>query len=246
MSEKTPKILMEIRKENKLTRKELYNISGFKERTILSYEKGDRQASQEYIRFISLYFNVSEDYIKGVSDDSYMDSFIRYFEMYKDIYPQNANKVNELFLKYQLDYKEGLDVAIIEGFDELNSSSLDSFMSIIEELNIDVSTFYPYWRKTFAQNQHTEKLKKKYPKAFNEQEIEDNCIFISGEYYASVIKKRNEPELYIPKEDDSVVLNEKYKEIISLLPFVPDDIIDYLTMRFKEYQKTNNDIKTIV
>jgi len=63
MSKLTHEILMEIRKENKLSRKALSFLSGFNENTILAYERNMRKPSKEYIRFMSLYFDVSEDYM---------------------------------------------------------------------------------------------------------------------------------------------------------------------------------------
>ena len=55
------KTIEKIRKDNKLSRRELAELSGFKERTILSYERGENQISSEYLKFICLYFGFCSD-----------------------------------------------------------------------------------------------------------------------------------------------------------------------------------------
>ena len=56
--------LEDIRKEHKLTRKALEEISGFKARNIENYERGISKPSNEYIEFISLYFGYKKEYIE--------------------------------------------------------------------------------------------------------------------------------------------------------------------------------------
>lgn len=83
--------LEEIRKEHKLSRKGLEEISGFKARTIESYEKGQNQPSREYIEFISLYFGYTEDYIKGLIADELIEDIIIYNKETFDISNDDIN-----------------------------------------------------------------------------------------------------------------------------------------------------------
>ena len=53
---KTHEKLRAIRKEAKLSRRELAEISGFNKRTILAFETGERQPSYKYLQFCALYF----------------------------------------------------------------------------------------------------------------------------------------------------------------------------------------------
>lgn len=52
-----------IRKSEKLTRRALSELSGFNERTILSYERAERTPSDDYITFISAYFGYDKNSI---------------------------------------------------------------------------------------------------------------------------------------------------------------------------------------
>jgi len=71
------KLLIEIRKSKKLTRKELSDISGFKERTIASYERGEREPTKEYINFIESYFDIN------ISDLNEVDKkFVSYYDTF--------------------------------------------------------------------------------------------------------------------------------------------------------------------
>ena len=53
---KTHEKLRAMRKEAKLSRRELADISGFNEHTILAYERNQNPASNDYVKFCSLYF----------------------------------------------------------------------------------------------------------------------------------------------------------------------------------------------
>jgi len=189
MIKRTCNILMEIRKENKLTRKALSELSGFKEITIASYEKNLRRPSKEYIRFMSLYFHVHEDYINGLSiNDVLINTYYRVFEMYKEIYPQNASKVDEVFKKYDVDYSNiGLFI-LCE-----NSTCINYLIKIIHELNISFLSFS--WLCENLENKIAQNEIKNIP---------DGAILINKEFYLSVIKKRNEPNIFIPLENKTV------------------------------------------
>jgi transcriptional regulator with XRE-family HTH domain len=196
---------MDIRKENKLTRKALSELSGFKEITIASYEKNIRKPSKEYIKFISLYFDVSLDYINGVSDENKpLDNIYRVFEMYKEIYPQNASKVDEVFEKY----------GISDLVNDILDLELSIFYKLIKELNISRSSFDDMALFIEGMKDSHDKFKmfgtafgkrdNKLDEDEKDDEILDDGIVISKEFYLSVIKKRNEPNIYIPLENKTV------------------------------------------
>jgi transcriptional regulator with XRE-family HTH domain len=200
MSKFIHEILTEIRKENRYTRKALSGLSGFKEQTILNYERNTRKPSNEYIKFMSLYFDVSLDYINGVSDENKpLNELYRVFEMYKEIYPQNASKVDELIKEYDIKYY---------GDERCNMSGID-FINITMKLNISFLSF-----NTSLENEATSdywyQFRKKYSLLRETDNVDsangiaDNGIVISKEFYLSVIKKRNEPNIYIPLENKMV------------------------------------------
>jgi len=198
MGKNTPDIIMHIRKENKLTRKALSELSGFKERTILSYERKENNPPKEYIKFMSLYFNVSEDYINGVSDENKpLNELYRVFEMYKEIYPQNVKKMNEVFKKYEVLYYE----------DERFNIKTGAFRNIIKELNISYSSFKSALLSEHLHDVVTSVLNSIKNNKLNEKEIVDDGIVISKEFYLSVIKKRNEPNIFIPLENRTIDFN---------------------------------------
>lgn len=64
---KTHEKLAQMRKDAKLSRRELADISGFNEHTILAYERGQNPASNEYLEFCSLYFGYE---IKSIENDN--------------------------------------------------------------------------------------------------------------------------------------------------------------------------------
>ena len=64
---KTHEKLAQMRKDAKLSRRELAEISGFNEHTILAYERNQNPASNEYLEFCSLYFGYE---IKSIENDN--------------------------------------------------------------------------------------------------------------------------------------------------------------------------------
>ena len=61
---KTHEKLAKMRKDAKLSRRELADISGFNERTILAFETDERQPSFKYLQFCSLYFGYEPESIQ--------------------------------------------------------------------------------------------------------------------------------------------------------------------------------------
>ena len=61
---KTHEKLAQMRKDAKLSRRELAEISGFNKRTILAFETGERQPNFKYLQFCSLYFGYEPESIQ--------------------------------------------------------------------------------------------------------------------------------------------------------------------------------------
>lgn len=58
-----------LRKENKLKAEELADIVGVKRRIIFLYEKNESKPSYDVLIALANYFNVSLDYLVGISDN---------------------------------------------------------------------------------------------------------------------------------------------------------------------------------
>lgn len=67
---KTSEKLKTLRTNAKLSRKELAEISGFKERTILAFEMDEREPNYKYLEFCALYFGYELDSITTEFDYS--------------------------------------------------------------------------------------------------------------------------------------------------------------------------------
>ena len=60
--------LKELRLENKLKQSELANVLSVDQRSISNWEKGVRQPDFETLEKIAKFFNVTTDYLLGLSD----------------------------------------------------------------------------------------------------------------------------------------------------------------------------------
>lgn len=63
-----PERLIEIRKKNGYTRKQLAEELGYPYRTITNYEMGEREPGHTYIIEVAKKFDVTTDYLLGISD----------------------------------------------------------------------------------------------------------------------------------------------------------------------------------
>jgi len=59
-----------LRRERKISQKELGSLIGVAQNTVCNWEKGNREPDNESLRRMSEYFGVSVDYILGLSDES--------------------------------------------------------------------------------------------------------------------------------------------------------------------------------
>ena len=72
-----------------------------------------------------------------------------------------------------------------------------------------------------------------------DKELEKNGLNITPEYYASIIKKRNNPETITPLNTPENI-PPKHQELLSLLRFAPDSFTDEIIAKLKAMQKLQN------
>ena len=222
--------LERVRKEHKLTRKALEEISGFKERTIGAYERGENYPSNEYIEFMCLFFGYIEDYFKK---DRYaeLDPTVNIILMYQSIFNYDDKKMAEL-LNISLDeFKNKFNINLSKIDNRYVEYEQKERFIIAENLGIKPSILYG--RLDEDKNKIINKLnlpiyddnKKKINEAIRdiiEREIkaETKGIDLTPQYYASIIKQRNQPEIITP-DTQKEAIPDKYKEILELLPYAP-------------------------
>ena len=231
--------LEEIRRENKLSRKDIEEISGFNHLTIGGYERGNRTPSKEYIEFISLYFGYKKEYIEGKSEDKFLDYSIKILLMYQKIFNyddkkmanllnisiqdyynilKNCETTNELIVKFSSSLKISIP-SFLNG--RINESKMEN--SIVELIYEDIQGYKKSIVISFD-------IFKKY---FN---ANDNIIAITPDYYASIIKQRNQPEIITP-DTQKESIPDKYKEILELLPYASDSFTQNLKNKLLELKK---------
>jgi len=231
MSIKINEKLLEIRKNHKLSRKGLSNLSGFKERTILSYERGENKPSDRYIRFISLYFNVSEDFIIGRQEMKLaLSSAKRVILMYQDIYSYDDVGMMEIFHDKNFDFVE-----LLKDFSYKRSPNILEIIEISEILNIKPSSFelkkfseeLRKFHLLFDAKEEHEKFLKRI------QNQEEKGVLLNSDYYVEMIKKRNlAKDNYIPI-DNPIKLEEKYQKVCDLLPYASDRFLEDIYNKLK-------------
>lgn len=99
---KTHEKLAKMRKDAKLSRRELAEISGFNEHTILAYERNQNPASNDYVKFCAFYFGYK---IESVRDSA------------KEL--EKMSILKQTFIIYQaIEYDELLEADSIEIADD--------------------------------------------------------------------------------------------------------------------------------
>lgn len=238
MEEIISKKLKEIRQNNKLSRNDLEDISGFKVRTIGAYERGENPPSKDYIKFISLYFGYTE---KSIINDKEtriykLDRGIQTLLMCQNSFNYSDSQMSNLLRLCITDYN-----SIIKS-NNLSKRNIRFVVTLAHMINIKISCFFDLnkidtniplldFEKEYIEKTTIEDLK-----IFENLHLKDvdlkslinttetNGIEITPEYYASIIKKRNQPETITPLNivDD---LPPNHKKLISLLPYAPDTLI---------------------
>lgn len=231
MNKKINEVLTDIRKKHKLTRKGLENISGFKVSRIESYERGNRVPSNDYIEFISLYFGYSMDFINDKTK-TILNDFIRVINMFQSIYNYDNEYMSKLLNITKKEYEKKYYYLTKEN---LVNKNLDDIFLIIEKLNIKPSCVNLILRELETKKIHFKKDIENLEKRF--LKLENLGINITPEYYAQIIKERNNPKTVTPdtrKED----IPEKYKEILELLPYAPDSFLNTIIQKLKTIKET--------
>lgn len=126
--------LRQLRQKNKLTQSELADILGLKPTAISNYESQRNEPSFDKLISLSKYFDVSCDYLLGVSD-AYLPvggevldkDIVEFFDLYQQLSTENALELKN-FTNYLL-YKQ-----------EHWSDTFDFDLGITFNLGI---TFYP-------------------------------------------------------------------------------------------------------
>ncbi len=104
--------LKQLRQKNKLTQGELADILGLKPTAISNYESERNEPSFDKLISLSKYFDVSCDYLLGVTD-SYLPvggevldkDIVEFFDLYKQLSPDSVAEIKN-FAKYLL-FKQG-------------------------------------------------------------------------------------------------------------------------------------------
>lgn len=238
--------LERIRKSQKLTRKGLEKISGFKERTIGAYERGENYPSNEYIEFMCLFFGYIEDYFKK-DRNAELDPVVNIILMYQSIFNYDDKKMAEL-LNISLDeFKNKFNINLSEIDTRYIEYEPKERFIIAENLGIKPSLLHG--RLDEDKNKIIYKLnlpiyddnKKKIDESIRdivEREIkaETKGINLTREYYASIIKQRNQPEIITP-DTQKEAIPDKYKEILELLPYASDSFTQNLKNKLLELKK---------
>lgn len=103
--------LKQLRQKNKLTQGELANILGLKPTAISNYESERNEPSFDKLIALSKYFDVSCDYLLGVSD-AYLPiggevldrDIVEFFDLYQQLNEESAEELKN-YTKYLL-YKQ--------------------------------------------------------------------------------------------------------------------------------------------
>jgi transcriptional regulator with XRE-family HTH domain len=239
MNKNMYEILFEIRKNSNLSRKKLSDLSGFKEPTIVGYEKGLRKPSDEYIRFISLYFNASEDFIRGISKDNKAYTPLkRTLLMYQDIYGYDnlamAKILDRAFPMIER-YRQILEIDITN----IKKRSIPLLIEVTESFNIKPSSIGLVCLNIEDEMLRYDETQREWSK--ERMSMMNECILImeekgvkfDTEYYAQNIKKRNLAKSTYTPEKEVKELPQKYQDIVDLLPYASDQFLNDIYKKLK-------------
>lgn len=103
--------LRQLRQKNSLTQGQLADILGLKPTAISNYESKRNEPSFEKLIALSKYFDVTCDYLLGVTD-AYLPvggevldkDIVDFFDLYQQLTPENLVEINN-YIKYLL-YKQ--------------------------------------------------------------------------------------------------------------------------------------------
>lgn len=87
------KRIIDLREKSGLSQEEICSKLGVTQQTLSRYEKGQRQASLDFVVSASKYFNVSTDYLLGITDVKSKNKDIQYIHEYTGL---NENSISTL------------------------------------------------------------------------------------------------------------------------------------------------------
>lgn len=126
--------LKELRKEKKLSQKEIAKEMSISEKTLSRWENGESQIKPEKAQQLAKYFGVSVGYLLGYSE--YRDSQEASFHLNK-INPNDPYNLVRARICSILgdDLMEELERQYVTGYDEPDYSNLISFLSAVNQLS---------------------------------------------------------------------------------------------------------------
>jgi len=247
MNKSINEIITHIRKEHKLSRKALEELSGFKARTIESYERGQNPPSKEYIEFISLYFGYKKEYIEGKIDDRsdiYLNKGKQTLKIYQSIFNYDNQKMSELL---EISIEEYISL-----LERMDGACFDIVINISKKLNIkfncltktklidEIQTSIRHDEKFYRNRNDYQGLIDDIKEDLDKKDIIDllnkKGLNITPEYYVSIIKQRNNPDIITPNTKKESI-PDKYKDIVELLPFAPDNFLENLKNKLLELKR---------
>ena len=173
------KNLERVRKFNKMSRRELSDLSGFPASTIVVYENGRLKPSHKYLEFCSLYFGYTYESLCDYEIEKELEPFknkaFRVLEIYRIIqkmsYCQIYSKLFLSFLGFIPDINEN-KAKVKEVLSSTDENSLKNL--IIKNLNVRSSSFEYFGFE-------------KEPNA----ELDEAKELITPEIYANFVKAQN-------------------------------------------------------
>lgn len=235
---KINEFLISIRKKRSLTRKALENLSGFKERTIGSYERGERTPSDDYLLFMSLYFNIELECFNdnGIYEEKSMPIHKLTIERYRYIYQYSDEQILKL-IKYEdkaLYLKNlncsGLYINLLNFLIDISNKLLIKPSSLGFKIIEDRIIFQ---KKIISPNPVFSDIDSD---VLIKNENDDKFKNISEKYYLAVLNKRNNPEkIFVPLDQDKEI-NKEVQEVLELLNYAPKDFVSKLLVQLKKFK----------
>lgn len=91
--------IKQLREDNNLTLEEFAAIFHTFKPTIWRYEKGEREPSIDFVREVAIHFNVSMDWLAGLSDEREITIIKELSNVYSELSQDKRNEVID-FAKY--------------------------------------------------------------------------------------------------------------------------------------------------
>lgn len=138
---KLNELITEARKKNKISRKGIEHISGFNERTIGAYERGELTIPDKYLSFIFIYFNIKKEcFEKGIiTEIEYLNGYEKYKKKDNTIDRCNMNEKRLVIERYKAIHNLTTDELILKI--GINKSSSEYFETYFDYDQISTSLY---------------------------------------------------------------------------------------------------------